>query len=48
MVHAYLDPNEKKEVLELVVMVIMYDYGYQKVKGLEGLTVVPRHKVPTA
>ena len=35
MAHAYLGPNEKKEVLELAAMVIMYDHGYQKVKGIE-------------
>ena len=39
MAHAYLGPNEKKEVLELAAMVIAYDQGYQKVRGIEGLTM---------
>ena len=38
MAHAYLGLNEKKEMLELATMVIIYDHGYQKVKGIGGLT----------
>ena len=37
MAHPYLGPSEKKAVLELIEIVIMYDHGYQKVKGVEDL-----------
>ena len=38
MVHIYFSPNKKKEVLEIVAMIIMYDHSYQKVNDVGGLT----------
>ena len=34
MVHAFLGPNKKKDVLELAAMVLVYGHGYQKVKSI--------------